>query len=570
MKDKQEFFQLLAAMDGKDVAEYRGIIGDFDFSRYVVKINRVPEDAEQRTVLFVVRVPQSISSFPPHLFNTPIRRTALEDLLTRKVGAVCQQIASFDDEGIARRRISIATPGQKILPRSSMVVAEDFIEARLNIELPARKGRILGMAAQQIFFEELPMLVDASMIYCNLDENEVEHFADSMEDADQIRQALPTRGLVSFIAQGSRPARALRSDRPAPDAAAFDIADELQIELEVPNRGAVRGLGIPAGVTVILGDDYSGRIALARAIAAGIYNHLPGDGRELIITMPDAVYIAAEPGRSVQRVDLTPFTGAGGPETSAGYTSDCAIAAAAQAASTVEMLEIGARALIFDESDSAAGFLSRDARLAGLFKDHGGLGRSLVSRARQLADELGVSILIAGSSAAADFIPVADLVLRIAGNRITDVTREVRQLPVDAPAVEGTAADLTKTIEKARWVVPGSIDASHGRHEAELTALAMDKLRFGRNTIDLSGVTQIADIHQTTTIGLVLHYGKLRYLDEGRPIREILDLVDRDLSTEGLECLSREQRGDLARPRRYEIAAALNRLRTLRISHAGE
>jgi predicted ABC-class ATPase len=568
MKDKQEFFQLLTAMDGKDFAEYRAIIGDFDFSRYIVKINRVPEDSELRTILFVVRVPQSIASFPPHLFNTPIRRTALEDLLTRKVAATCEQIATFDDEGIARRRIGISAPGQKILPRSSMVVSEDYIEARLNIELPSRRGRVLGASAQQIFFEDLPRLVDASLIYCNLDENEVERFADNMEDADQIRQALPTRGLVSFIGQGCRVERAIRSDRPAADAAAFDIADELQIELEVPNRGAVRGLGIPAGVTVILGDDYSGRIALARAIAAGIYNHIPGDGRELVITMPDAVYIAAEPGRSVQRVDVSPFVGVAG--TSKTYTSDCADSAASQAASTVEMLEIGARALIFDESDSAAGFLGRDTRFADIFKDTGGLGRSLASRARQLADELGVSIIVAGSSSAADFVPVADLVLRVASNRITDATREARQLQISPPISEGTAADLTKTVEKARWVVPGSIDASHGRHDAVLAALAIDRLQFGRSTIELPGSAQLADIHQTSTIALVLHYGKQRYLDEGRPIREILDLVDRDLSSEGLECLSREQRGDLARPRRYEIAAALNRLRTLRISHAGE
>ena len=571
MKDKQEFFQLLGTIDGKDLAEYRSIIGDFDFSRYIIKVNRVPEDPGQRSALFVVRVPQSIAGFPPHLFNTPIRRTALEDLLTRKVSEACAKLASFDDEGVARRRITIAAPGQKILPRSSMVVSEDYIEARLTIELPTRRGRILGESAQQIFFEDLPQIVGGALIYCNLDATEVELFTDNMEDADQIRQALPTRGLVAFVGQGSRLERASHSDRPSSNATALDIADDLQIELEVPNRGTVRGMGIPAGVTVILGDDYSGRIALARAIAAGIYNHVSHDGRETVVTMPDAVYISAEAGRSVQRVDVSPFitsTGAGTDVNA--YTSASADPAAAQAAATVEMLEIGARALIFDESDSATGFLGRDARLAGLFQESGGLGRSLLARARQLADELGVSIILAGSSAAADFVPVADLVLRIAAHRITDITKESKQIEIAMPAAEGSAADLTKTVEKARWVVPSSIDPSFGRQDSDLSVLAIDKLRFGRSIIDLAGIPQLADIHQTGTIALVLDYGKTRYLDECRPIREILDLVDRDLSTEGLECLSRDLRGDLARPRRYEIAAALNRLPTLRISHAGE
>lgn len=99
-----------------------------------------------------------------------------------------------------------------------------------------------------------------------------------------------------------------------------------------------------------------------------------------------------------------------------------------------------------------------------------------------------------------------------------------------------------------------------------IEAASTELLDFGGCDLDLRGIVQLADAHQTSTIGLVLYYAKTRYMDEGRPIREILDLVDRDLSTEGLECLSRELRGDLARPRRYEIAAALNRLPTLRIS----
>lgn len=565
MKDKQEFFQLLSGIDGKDFAEYRAIIGDFDFSRYVVKVNRVPDDPENRTTLFVVRVPQSIAGFPPHLFNTPIRRTALEDLLTRKVAAACERLGRFDEAGVARRRIAIAAPGQKILPRSSMVISEDYIEARLAVDLPARKGRILGDSAREVFFEDLPEVVAASLIYCNLDEVEVERFVDTMEDSDQIRQMLPTRGLMAFIGQGSRLGREGLGDRPDPTAPALSIADDLLIELEVPNRGGVRGLGLPTGITVILGDDYSGRVALARAVAAGIYNHIPGDGREMVVTMPDAVYVRAEPGRSVQRVDVSPFVALPGGQTLSTVAAD---PAASQAASVVEMLEIGARALVFDESDSAPGFLGGDSRVRTLL---GGSGKtSLASRARQLADDLGVSIVVAGHSAAADLIPVADLVLRIEQHQITDVTKAAHSLGIEAAAAPDNAADLSRAVEKSRWVVPSSIDASHGPLDADLGALNVQSLRFGRNRIDLSGIRQLADVHQTATIGMILHYGKVRYLDEGRPIREMLDLVDRDLSSEGLECLTRELRGDLARPRRYEIAAALNRLATLRISHAGD
>jgi predicted ABC-class ATPase len=572
MKDKEEFHGLLGEIDGKDFSEYTRIIGDFDFSRYIVKFNRVPSEGDGTATLFVVRVPMSVAEFPPHLHNTPIRRTAMEDLLTRKVAAAIEHMAVFDDEGISRRRLSIADPGQKILPRSSLVIADEYVEARLTVNLPARRGRILGEEARDVFFRELPAVVNAALIYCNLDEREIDRFVDVMEDADAVRQALPTRGLVSFIGEGAFLTRADHSDKPDYDRdVPFLVPEELRVEIEVPNAGSAKGLGIPTGITVILGDAYSGRTEIVRALAAGIYNHIPGDGREMVITVPDAVYVAAEDRRSVQRVDIGAFIR----QNPAGrdvkqYTTSHADPCAAQAAAVVEALEIGARALLFDESDSNSGFLCQDSRLKGLAAGAEPRFIPLSARVRQLADELGVSVVVAGASSVTEFIPVADTVLRVDNHQVFDVTKEAKQLAIQPLDLKPEAADVTRLVEKSRWVVPSSIDPSAGRHDAVIYAEAVDELRFGTSTIDLKGVLQLADTYQTATIGLILCYAKIRYMDEGRPIREILDLVDRDLSTEGLECLSRDLRGDLARPRRYEIAAALNRLTTLRISRAAE
>ncbi len=570
MKDKEEFFGLLSEIDGRDVAEYARIIGDFDFSRYIVKISRVPAEAEGSTTLFVVRVPQSVADFPPHLHNTPIRRTALEDLLTRKVASAIETLAVFNEEGISRRRLAIAAPGQKILPRSSLLMAEDFVEARLIVSLPARRGRILGDEARDVFFRELPAIVNASLIYCNLDEREIDQFVDLMEDADAIRQALPTRGLISFVGESAFLTRLDNSDKPDYNRdIPFTVPEEMRVELEVPNAGSVRGLGIPTGITVILGDAYSGRAELMKALAAGIYNHIPGDGREYVITMPDAVYVAAEDRRSVQRVDISAFVR----QNPAGrdvkqYTTTHADPCAAQAAATVEALEVGARALFLDESDSNSGFLCQDSRLKGLASGADPRFIPLSARARQMADELGVSLVVAGASSVTEFIPVADTVLRIDNHQVFDVTKEAKQLAIQPADLKPEAADVTRLVERSRWVVPSSIDPSEGRHDAVIAAAGVDQLQFGSSFIDLKGVVQLADENQTSTVGLILYYAKVRYMDEGRPIREILDLVDRDLSTEGLECLTRDLRGDLARPRRYEIAAALNRLKTLRVSRS--
>ena len=229
-------------------------------------------------------------------------------------------------------------------------------------------------------------------------------------------------------------------------------------------------------------------------------------------------------------------------------------------------MEAGARVLILDESDSAPEFLALDTRVAGLLPGAEKRATPLAMRARQIADELGVSIVVGGSAAVAEFIPIADTVLRVDGFKVSDVTKEAKTVAIQTHSGKAKASDVSGLVEKNRWIVPSSIDPSAGRFDACVDAKDAHSLTFGRSSIDLRGIKQLADIYQTRTIGRILYYAKLRYMDEPRPIREILDLIDRDLSTEGLESLTRDLRGDLARPRRYEIAAALNRLDSLRIN----
>lgn len=566
MRDKKEFYNILTEIDGQPAAEYARLAGDFDFSRYILKIDSV-EDSVGEGTLLVLRVPQSVAGFPPVLFNTPVCRTALEDFLTRKLAGELEKLTHYDEQGISRRRLNIPVPGQKILPRTALLMTEDYVEARIEVFFPVLEDKVQADTAKTLFFEELPEVVTGGLVYCNLDEDEVIHFVAVMEDADQIRQMLPTLGYVSFLADGALLHRLGNLDLPDYDQPSLlHIPEDLAVELETKNHGRIKGLGIPQGITVILGDAYSGCSDLAQAVSHGVYNHVPGDGREQCLTVPDAVHVSAEPGRSIQRVDLSLFlsnlpNGADAAQYSCAEADPCA----AQAAQTIEALEIGARVLVYDERDSSGAFLSRDSRLSGVLPGVDMPITPLSARARQMVDELGVSLVIAGSSAVTEFIPEADHVYQVHNYTVTDITEHAKNLRVHSLPVDNFF-DISRLVESNRWIVPSSIDPSQGKEDFYVKAVAKDLLEFGRFIIDLQSVTQIADIHQTETIGCILHYAQVHYLDKGRPVREILDLVDRDLSTEGLECLSRDLRGNLARPRRYEIAAALNRLSSLRIA----
>jgi len=556
MRDKREFAATFKAIHGQPAAEYGRLVGDFDFTRFVIHVRRAPVVAEGCVQgLFVIHVPQLIAGFPASMVTTPIRRTALEDYLARRVAAAIEGRGIRSDAG-SPAAIAISRPGPQILPRSSIVVAQDYVEARLSIRLPVRDGAVDAPGAERIFFHDLPAIVNDSLIYCYLDDGDLTRFVDRMEDADHVRQSLPRRGLVSFVGEGSRPAASR---------AALELPVDGLATMDVPNAGTVRGLGIPTGVTLIIGDPYSGRRELLEALALGTYNHVAGDGREGIVSIPDIVRVDADPGRPVQKVDISPFLPGRADWKTTEFTTACATPAESQMAGTMEAIQVGAQALVFDESSSDPAFLAGDARLAGLRPDAPASFLSLSVRARQIANDLRVSLIVGAYAHAEEFLPVADTVLLLENGRLVDVTRDARALNLPLPSSAGLSA-LPPVGERTRWIVSSSLDPWLGTEEAFIEAAGTHGLHFGRFRIDLDAVSQLVDAGQTTAIGLLLYYAKLHFLDEVRTVAEVLDMLDTDLGAEGLDALSRDLRGDLARPRRYEIAAALNRLAGLRIT----
>ena len=99
------------------------------------------------------------------------------------------------------------------------------------------------------------------------------------------------------------------------------------------------GMAIPAGITTIIGGGFHGKSTLLRAISLGVWNHIPGDGREYIVTNPTAVGVRSEDGRSVQGVDISPFIGElpGGTGTSK-WSSEDASGSTSMAAAVIEVL----------------------------------------------------------------------------------------------------------------------------------------------------------------------------------------------------------------------------------------
>jgi hypothetical protein len=110
------------------------------------------------------------------------------------------------------------------------------------------------------------------------------------------------------------------------------------------------------------------------------------------------------------------------------------------------------------------------------------------------------------------------------------------------------------------------VDPSRGRREAVIKVHDRNRLALGKELIDLTAVSQLASEAQTRAIGRALVLAHRNFIDDNTSVGEILVLISGMIEEGGLDVLDERLVGDLAMFRPLEFAAALNRLRTLRVS----
>jgi predicted ABC-class ATPase len=509
------------------------------------------------------------------LSSSKIREVAFRDYLTRDfrttIGEIAKQKRGTGHSG----EIHIDSGGQEILERNSIVVTNSFIEARFCIGLPAAGRRVLARQAGAMLFDEVPKIVDRALRYGSVNPSELRRHIESAEDQDYMRRQLESAGLVAFVGNGSiLPRRSGVDDRPLRDAdgtpvVPFQSPPELEVTLKCPNRGEVSGLGIPRGVTLFVGGGYHGKSTVLRAIETGIYNHIPGDGRELTVSTPSAVKIRAEDGRYVENVNISPFIAdlPFGRQTR-NFSTENASGSTSQAANIVEALETGSRLLLIDEDTSATNFIIRDARMQALVAKSKEPITPFLDKVRQLFSEHRVSTLLV-MGGAGDYFDVADHIIMMDSYEARSVTEEARQVVREFPSTrvqEGTTAFGSV---RQRFPEATSFDPSRGRRDVKIDTKGLRTILFGRSQIDLTSLEQLVDQSQTRAIGRAILFFARRYASQGLSLGEGLQQLERELDLYGLDLLIPFKTGNLARPRIQEIAFAINRLRTLRAPPVG-
>lgn len=591
----------LHTIDSRSYATYKAIVGRYEAPEgWTLVVDRVQPDPYAPPTRIHVEVPLSLPDLTvlneEGLLSTTDRRVAVGDFLTRELHA------SF--RGTA---LSIAAPGQEILERSSVLVLSDdcalvtgdgsaappadetgphgdgpdagpagrtteapapaALEIRARLALPARGRSIQGREAARIVSLDLPRALERALDLTGERADRLRAHVAALEDHRALTRAVETNGWVAFLADGSLlPRRSGVSDEPMRSGAvALTAPESLAATVTLPHAGTVRGTVIGAGVTLVVGGGYHGKSTLLTAIERGVYPHVPGDGRELVATAPSAVKVRAADGRAVTGVDLRPFIShlPGGRDTSS-FTTKNASGSTSQAASIIEAVEAGASALLLDEDTSATNLLIRDARMRELVATEREPITPLVDRVSALATERGVStVLVMGGSG--DYLDVADRVLLMDSYRLEDATERAREVAAAAPRETTALAGFPEAT--GRVPLPGLDDAGR-RSPLKVRSRGTESLSLDREEIDVSDVAGIVDPGQAEAVARALRALLERRFDGESTLAECLADLDALLDAEGLDALGgrMERPAFLARPRAVDVAAAVNRYRSLELA----
>ncbi|MGH0029474.1 MAG: ABC-ATPase domain-containing protein [Myxococcota bacterium] len=573
---------LLQRLDGRGYKAYRDLRGDYDLGDLSLHVDHVQGDPFAAPSKLRLRVPMDEARLPDDWRDTRVRRLACADLLARRVRSEIQAAPPRRSGSGKGGVVRIDAGGQEVLERTAIRLEDDFVEARIEVGLPAAGRRVLGGAADALLCDALPEIARRALRAEHVPADTARAFVACVENQEVLRARLADEGLLAVVGDGALlPRESGASDRPlrTADATPFVAPDSMRVELPLANpveqadgttRRVLRGLGIRRGVTLVVGGGYHGKSTLLRALERGVHPHVPGDGREEVVSDPGLVKIRAEDGRRVEGVDIRAFIRElpGGRSTAA-FRSDDASGSTSQAANIVEAIEAGASGLLLDEDTSATNFMVRDARMQALVHRDDEPITPFVDRVRELFDVAGVStVLVMGGCG--DYFEPADRVLRMRDFRPEDATDEAKRIARESPSRRAVEPAAPFAKPAPRVPLRAGFDASRGRRDVKIDAKARDEILYGRESIDLRGLEQLVDRSQTRAIGHAIHRAVERWIDDATPLPEVLDAIEDWLDHEGLDGLDPFHRpdhhpGSYARPRRFEIAGAIGRLRTLRV-----
>ncbi len=430
--------------------------------------------------------------------------------------------------------LGIPKPSHAMLRRTAVRI-DSKLEFRVWFGLPARRRRVLGDMAEEMLFSRIPKAVKETL---NYREEEMKKHVEEYEIQEEIREKLKEKGLISFVGNGSiLPRKCGDCEEKLSNAVPFQSPPELDVEIET-SYGSFSGMGIKRGITIIAGTAFHGKSTLLNGIRDGIYNHIPGDGRERVVTDRRAFKIRAEDGRSIRCVDISSFIyDLPDSRDTRCFTTDNASGATSMAAGIQELVEIGADIFLIDEDTSATNLLFYDSQSSRLFKHK--TVSTITEKARAMKEK-GISLVIV-SSGTMPILKSGDTVIIMEDYRprVVNVEKEQKSEEYEKPM--------------KRIIVSFPEIRKMKIHGSWLTAKDL------KRPIRMENNEQIKEDSQLKTIGKIMEYGRI----EGMKFSDIAKLVE----NMSLFDISHSLGPDYGEIRSIDFIFALNRIQEIRARH---
>lgn len=562
----QNLIKLLEKIDGKGYKAYKSIQGEYQFSIFRLVIDHVQGDPFAEPSRCRIFLPLSATGLPEQLYNNSIRRIALEDFLGRrfalKINAMTRGRRDSGHSGI----FAMVSYGQQVLQRNALMIKPPEIEVRFQIGLPADDRRISSNQARIMFGMELPAIVEGALLEVSEQLTQAEQHVDCVENQQFLRDQLDSHDLVAFIANGSILARHSGiDDRPLLDSVRIRAPEAFACVLPAKHGVPIEGIAITRGISLIVGGGFHGKSTLLRAIEQGVYNHIPGDGRELVVSDASCCKIRVEDGRSIMGTDILPFIhNLPGRQPCLSFSTNNASGSSSEAASTIEALAAGAKTLLYDEDSSASNFLLRDERMRALVPADKEPITPLIQRVRQLWEERGVSVvLVAGGSG--DYFSVADRILMMDNYQPINVTVAAKLLAGKKVKPEFPCSHIGQ--KTPRIPKPDCLSPLAANKKVRIKVFGTRTMQYADEEVSLLAIEQLVDSAQALAIGHLIGNYHRHIAEHKQGLVEGLRQVYHQLQRDGFDVITPYPTGRLAMPRLFELVQVVNRMRLLELEN---
>ncbi|MBU2895189.1 ABC-ATPase domain-containing protein [Vibrio hepatarius] len=543
----------LKKIEKQNYRAYQKLKGEYDFGDYMFLVDQVQADPYASASRVRAIRPWSVTGLQWLQNKSQAYQIAARDFIAREFAHLSKQENSLD----------ISLTGQTVLDSTAVLFTDIGIELRFRVNLPAEGRSILGKKANNLLTFHLPKYIRRATLERELDIKALIHHCEVIEDQEFIRNKLDELGLIAFIGNGSiLPRIAGNCDLPMENAIPFMAPKSMSVSIITPNQGEIGGLGIKKGVTLIIGGGFHGKSTLLSAIERSIYNHIPGDGREYIVTNVNAGKIRAEDGRCVHNLNLSNYINnlPMGRDTTNFSTQD-ASGSTSQAAWLQESIEAGALGILIDEDTSATNFMIRDERMQALVNKGAEPITPLVDRIGQLRDDLDISsIVVMGGSG--DYFDIADCVIQMHDYLPINVTDKAKDVIKQHPTQRHNESEGALSTFRPRTLNRTILQKVLSDGKFRIAAKGTNSLRFGKEFTDLTALEQLESSSEINAIGWVWFQLAQGSGYSHNPAQEIQKILDEDWAR------NMPLQGDLAKPRALDVVAALNRMRKAKFQPA--